>query len=102
MILFSSLYLFTSYLSTSVIDKPTALYYSAPIMSKSSHESLAALRLPDIRYFLGSVAFFTMASRALAVVIGLQIYRLTHSPLALGWLGLIEAIPALSLSLFGG
>jgi len=71
-------------------------------MSKSSHQPSAALRIPEIRYFLGSIAFFTMANRALTVVIGLQIYKLTHSPLALGILGLIEAVPALSLSLFGG
>ncbi len=61
-----------------------------------------ALKLPEIRSFIGSVASFTFASRALAVVIGFQIYRITHSALALGWLGLIEAIPAISLVLFGG
>ncbi|MDB5044383.1 MAG: major facilitator superfamily 1 [Deinococcus sp.] len=38
----------------------------------------------------------------LAVAIGYQVYQLTRSPLALGWLGLIEAIPALSLALLGG
>ena len=70
--------------------------------SKPTHESFAALQLPEIRFFLGSVAFFTFANRALAVIIGLQIYKLTHSALALGWLGLVEAIPAISLSLFGG
>jgi MFS family permease len=63
---------------------------------------LDALKIRDIRLFLGYVGFFTLASRALAVVIGFQIYKLTHSPLALGWLGLIEAIPAISLVLFGG
>ncbi len=61
-----------------------------------------ALKVPDIRLFIGSVAFFSLASRALAVVIGFQIYRLTHSVMALGWLGLIEAIPTLSLVLVGG
>lgn len=64
--------------------------------------SFAPLSVAEIRYFLGSIAFFTMANRAMAVVIGLQIYHLTRSPLALGFLGLVEAIPALSLSLFGG
>lgn len=39
---------------------------------------------------------------ALATVVGYQVYLLTHSPLALGWLGLVEAIPAISLSLYGG
>lgn len=61
-----------------------------------------ALTVPDIRLFIGATAFFTLAGRALAVVIGFQIYRLTHSPFALGMLGLIEAIPALSLVLVGG
>src|ERR1039457_1862053 len=61
-----------------------------------------ALKNPDIRFFIGSVGFFTLGSRALAVVIGFQIYKITHSALCLGWLGLVEAIPALSLVLIGG
>ncbi len=61
-----------------------------------------ALQVADIRLFIASVASFTLASRALAVVIGFQIYRITHSALALGWLGLVEAIPALLLVLVGG
>lgn len=63
---------------------------------------LDALQIREVRLFLGSTAFFTLGSRALAVVIGFQIYRITRNPLFLGWLGLIEAIPALSLVLFGG
>src|SRR3989338_7860261 len=62
----------------------------------------AALRIAEIRYFIGSTAFFTLANRALMVIIGFQIYGITKSALALGWLGLVEAIPAISLSLFGG
>ena len=68
----------------------------------STHQYASALKDPDIRFFIGSVGFFTLGSRALAVVIGFQIYRITHSALCLGWLGLIEAIPALSLVLIGG
>jgi MFS family permease len=71
-------------------------------METGPHSSWAALKIREIRYFIGSLAFFTLASRALAVVVGLQIYMLTKSPLALGILGLVEAIPAISLSLFGG
>ena len=63
------------------------------------HSSTAALKIANIRLFIGSTGFFTLASRALAVVIGFQIYKITHSALALGWLGLIEAIPAISLVL---
>jgi MFS family permease len=61
-----------------------------------------ALRNRDIRFFIGSVGFFTLGSRALAVVIGFQIYKITHSALCLGWLGLVEAVPALSLVMIGG
>ncbi len=56
----------------------------------------------NILLFIASVGFFTLASRALLVVIGFQVYQITHSALALGWLGLIEAIPAISLVLVGG
>src|SRR5471030_3279003 len=68
----------------------------------STHHFAAALKDPDIRFWIGSVGFFTLGSKALAVVIGFQIYKITHSALCLGWLGLIEAIPALSLVLIGG
>jgi MFS family permease len=39
---------------------------------------------------------------ALTTVVAFQTYQITHDPLSLGWLGLVEAIPALSLVLFGG
>ena len=68
----------------------------------SSHHFTTALKNPDIRFFIGSVGFFTLGSRALAVVIGFQIYQITHSALCLGWLGLVEAIPAISLVMLGG
>jgi len=68
----------------------------------SGHYGFSALKIKDIQLFIGATAFFTLASRALAVVIGFQIYKITHSPLSLGWLGLVEAVPAISLVLIGG
>lgn len=62
----------------------------------------ASLRLPEFRYWMGAASLSTLAGRALAVALGYQIYALSHDPLALGILGLVEAIPALGLSLFGG
>lgn len=67
-----------------------------------SPDSFAALRIPDIRYFIAAVGLFSIGSRALAVVIGFQIYQLTKSALALGILGLVEAVPAIALVLIGG
>ncbi len=71
-------------------------------MKNDVQDFAATLKIRDIRLFIGSVGFFTLASRALTVVIGFQIYHLTNSTLALGWLGLVEAIPAISLVLVGG
>lgn len=62
----------------------------------------AALKLPELRAFIAGVGFFSLAGRAVLVVIGFQIWRMTHSAAMLGWLGLVEAVPAISLVLFGG
>ena len=62
----------------------------------------AAWQLRDFRSLLAASAFTTLAGRALAAVSGYQIYEISGDPLSLGWLGLVEAIPALSLALFGG
>ncbi|MFB3895222.1 MAG: MFS transporter [bacterium] len=72
------------------------------IPQSSTPDFRDALKVSDIRLYLGSVGFFTLASRALAVVIGFQIYQITNNPLWLGWLGLIEAIPAIGIAPFGG
>jgi len=60
------------------------------------------LQLRDFRALLVTrfTSWFVMS--ALTVVVGYQVYLLTGDPLALGLLGLVEALPALSLSLFGG
>lgn len=60
------------------------------------------LHLREFRFLLGSSAFSTLASRSLVVVLGYQIYKETGDPLALGFLGLVQAIPVLSLALLGG
>jgi MFS family permease len=64
--------------------------------------SLAPFRWPDFRRLFVAAACSTLASRGLAVVLGYEVYDLTKNPLALGILGLVEAIPALSLALYGG
>ena len=71
-------------------------------MPATRRSSLEALSIPDIRLFIGTIGFFSLASRALAVVIAFQIYKITHSALSLGWLGLVEAIPAITIAPFGG
>lgn len=60
------------------------------------------LNQPEFRALLGARLTYTLAGSALATVVAFQTYEITHDPLSLGWLGLVEAIPALSLVLFGG
>jgi len=58
--------------------------------------------LPDFRCMMVSIACPTLAGQALALVAGYQVFDITGKPLAIGILGLVEAIPAISLSLYGG
>jgi hypothetical protein len=58
--------------------------------------------LPEFRALIGARSTNALATSALATVVAFQTYEITRDPLALGWLGLVEAIPALSLVLFGG
>jgi MFS family permease len=60
------------------------------------------LSQPEFRALLGARLTNALATSALATVVAYQTYIITHDPLSLGWLGLVEAIPALSLVLFGG
>jgi MFS family permease len=60
------------------------------------------LVLGEFRALLGARSTNALAMSALATVVAFQTYDITHDPLSLGWLGLVEAIPALSLVLFGG
>ncbi|TDO21391.1 MFS transporter [Pedobacter duraquae] len=62
----------------------------------------AALRYKEFRSYLGMRFFFTFAYQMQAVIIGFHIYHLTKDPLALGFVGLCEAIPAISVALYGG
>ncbi len=65
-------------------------------------DPFAALRYKEFTFYgLGSF-FFTTAILIQEVVLGYQIYRITHDPLALGLVGLAEAIPYISLALLGG
>ena len=62
----------------------------------------ALLRLPEFRALLGARGLAALGMSAIATVVAFQTYQITGEPLALGLLGLVEAIPALGLMLFGG
>jgi MFS family permease len=70
--------------------------------SAPAHDPYAALRLPDFRRFLSARICLTVATQIQGVVVGWQIFQLTGDPLALGLIGLAEAIPSIAVSLYAG
>ena len=69
---------------------------------KQAKDPYAALRYPEFRSFISAQFFFTIAILIQEVVISYYLYEITHDPLSLGLIGLFEAIPYISLALFGG
>ena len=67
-----------------------------------AHDPYAALRVPDFRRLVSARVLFIIASQIQGVVVGWQIYELTNNPLALGLIGLAEAIPSITVSLYAG
>jgi MFS family permease len=62
----------------------------------------APLRFVPFRWLVVSLLPSTLAQQVQAVVVGWQIYALTHDPLALGLIGLSEALPFIGIALFAG
>ncbi|MCX6138700.1 MAG: MFS transporter [Ignavibacteriales bacterium] len=71
-------------------------------MSNKPHDPYAALRYPDFRNLVTASFLLTIALQMQETVIGYELYRLTHDPMSLGLIGLVEAVPFISFSLFGG
>ena len=66
------------------------------------HDAYSALRYPEFRFFLANSFLYRCALLIQEVIIGYELYRLTHDPLALGMIGLAEVVPFIAVSLFGG
>ncbi len=62
----------------------------------------AALQHPNFRRYIIGLFAFTMAVQIQGTIVGWQIYELTHDKLALGLIGLAEALPFIGLALFAG
>lgn len=62
----------------------------------------ASLRVPDFRRFIVFLAAQTLATMMQGVAVGWQLYVVTHDPLALGIVGLAEALPFIGFALPAG
>ncbi len=71
-------------------------------MSDPKHDPYIALRQPEFRWYVTAKLLITIYVQIQSVVVGWQLYELTNDVFSLGLVGLIEAVPALSVSLFAG
>jgi MFS family permease len=70
--------------------------------TENKHDPFAALRIKEFLFFLNTRFFLTLAIQMQSVIVGWQIYNYTKDVLALGMIGLAEAIPFILVSLFSG
>ncbi len=62
----------------------------------------SAFRYPEFRFFVTARFLLTVSWQIQAIVFGWFIYSFTKDPLSLGLIGLAEAIPSITVALFGG
>ena len=74
---------------------------STPV-ARVQADAYAAIRIPNFRNYILALFTLTLGIQIQGTVVGWQIYDLTRDPLALGLIGLAEAVPAISFSLLAG
>ena len=62
----------------------------------------ASLQIKDFRLFILARTCVVVATQIQATVVGWQVYEITHDALSLGLIGMAEAIPAMTVSLYAG
>jgi MFS family permease len=75
---------------------------SADPVANDPSSPFVSVRIKEFRLFIIQRFFFIMGMRMIATVIGWKMYQLTKNPLALAFVGLSEAIPAISMALYAG
>jgi MFS family permease len=72
------------------------------ILMADAYDPYAALRLPDYRRLLLGNMLASIATQTQAVAVGWELYQGTDSPAALGFVGLVQFLPVLLLTLPAG
>ena len=68
----------------------------------NKNDAYASLRIKDYRLFILAKFLSTIGIQMQSVIVGWQIYQLTHDALSLGLIGIAEAIPFFCVTLFAG
>ena len=71
-------------------------------VASAKHDVFAAMRVPNFRRYIVCLFALTLGIQIQGTIVGWQVYDLTHDPLALGLVGLAEALPAISMALYAG
>lgn len=79
---------------------PTASTVTAPRGEENPRSRLIEVR--DFRFYLGATFLASLAVQAQSVAVGWQVYKITGSPLSLGYVGLVQFLPALIFTLPAG
>lgn len=66
------------------------------------NDAYAVWRIGTFRKFITGRFFLTFAVQMQSVIVGWQVYDLTHDPFSLGLIGLSEALPFMVVALFAG
>lgn len=66
------------------------------------HDAYVSLRNPAFRWFVASLVAMTLGTMIQATVVAWQVYAITKDPLALGLVGLAEALPFIGVALYAG
>jgi MFS family permease len=68
----------------------------------NSPDAYASLRINNFKRFITARFLLTFAIQMQSVIVGWQVYALTHDALSLGLIGLSEVIPFFCVALFAG
>jgi len=83
-----------------LIDTPPAGVSSSGV--EKPHDAYAAFRFPEYRTYACGYLVTNLGTNMQSVAVGWEIYERTGSAMALGWVGLIQAIPIMLLALPSG
>ncbi len=67
-----------------------------------SGDAFAVIHIRNFRFYLAFRNLLTMATIMQSVIVGWQIYEISNNVLWLGFIGLTEVVPQISISLFAG
>jgi MFS family permease len=95
-------YFFWFSLSNDVFPTFANLLIGMAIASTPQHDPYSVLKNKEFLLFIITRFCITMAVQIQGSVVGYQIYHLTGDKLSLGLIGLAEAVPSISVSLFAG